>query len=212
MKKKLYIIGAGSVGGHVALNLTEYSKDFQLEGFFDDDPEKVGTEQYGYPVIGTISDANKLQDVALVIGIAFPKIKSGVIEKLSINNSVEFPSLIHHKAWVSNDVEIGKGVVIYPGATINYGSVIGDFVVLNMNCALGHHTKIGNYSSFAPGVKTGGHTTVEKLVDVGIGVSTLQNITIGSHSTIGGQAMVIEDIPPKSTAVGIPARVIGRPS
>ena len=208
--KRLYIIGAGSVGGHVALNMNEYSDEFEVAGFLDDDPNKIGTEQFGSKVVGKVEDVLKLKDAFIVIGIAFPDTKRHILDKISKNSSLNYPTLIHSHSWVSNDVSIGKGAIIYPGTTINYGSELGDFVVLNMNCALGHHTSIGTYSSLAPGVNTGGHTVIEEGVEIGIGSSTLQDVRIGAGSVVGGQSMVTKNVAPHSKVVGIPAKNIVR--
>lgn len=208
MKEKLYIIGAGSVGGHVALNIEDYTNEFEIAGFFDDDPEKIGTKHFGFKVLGAIEEVIDIDNASIAIGIAFPKAKQKIIERLSGNLTLNFPSLIHRRAWVSKKVSIGNGCIIYPGTTINYGSKIDDFVVLNMNCSLGHHTQVGGYSSFAPSVSTGGHTIIERSVEVGIGASTLQGVHIGAGSTVGGQSMVIDNIKEGSTAVGVPAKMI----
>ncbi len=210
MKKELYIIGAGSVGGHIAHNIIEYSDEFAIAGFFDDDPQKVGTFQFGIETIGTVNDALTLDGANLFIGIAFPKSKRKIIEILSFNPTLKFPTLIHPKAWISSGVSIGRGCIIYPGISINYGSKIKDFVCINMNCSLGHHTVVGNYSSLAPGIKTGGNTVMEEGTDMGIGASTLQGIRIGADSIVGGQAMVVEDVEAGSTVVGIPAKMINQ--
>ncbi|SMO41389.1 acetyltransferase [Fodinibius sediminis] len=209
MKKKLYIIGAGSVGGHLALNISEYSKKFDVVGFLDDDPEKIGTQQFGLRVIGGVDKALDMKNAAVVIGIAFPKVKRELLMKLSSNSSLLYPTLIHERAWISQSVTIGKGCIVYPGTTINFRSEIQDFVVINVNCSLGHHTTVGRYSSFAPGVNTGGHTIIEEAVDMGIGVSTLQDIRIGRDSTVGGQSMVIHSVRPNATVAGVPAKIIG---
>jgi serine O-acetyltransferase len=50
--------------------------------------------------------------------------------------------------------------------------------------------------------------TIEDRVDIGCGVCVLGNVTIGHDSFIGANAVVVSDIPPFSTAVGVPARVI----
>jgi sugar O-acyltransferase (sialic acid O-acetyltransferase NeuD family) len=208
MKEELYIVGAGSVGGHLALNIEDYTDEFEIVGFFDDDPEKVGSEQFGFPVIGPVDDVLKLTEVGVAIGIAFPKVKQRIFNKLSSNSSLLYPSLIHNKAWVSREVLVGKGCIIYPGTMINYGSDIRDFACINMNCSLGHHTIVGAFSSLAPGVKTGGHTIIEEEVDMGIGSSTIQDIRIENGSTVGGQSMVTQNVASETTVVGIPSRVI----
>ena len=211
MTKPLYIIGAGSVGGHVACNFSGYHlSGYTLTGFLDDVPSKQGTELFGYPVHGGVEKALELESAGIVLGIAFPSAKAAIAERLSANKNLEYPVLIHEKAWVSREVTIGRGSIVYPGTAINYGSSVGDFVICNMNCSLGHHTTVKNFASLAPGVNTGGHTTIGEGVDVGIGSSTLQNVVIGNYSVIGGQAMVTRSIPARSVAVGVPAKVIKR--
>ena len=206
--KEIYIVGAGSVGGHVALNIEEYTKNYTIAGFFDDDPAKIGTRQFGFEVIGKVDEVLNLHNADVVIGIAFPNIKRKILGRLSANHSLQFPSLIHERAWISQGVSIGKGCIIYPGTTINFGSEIEDFVVLNANCSLGHHTRVGAYSSFAPDVSTGGHTTFGEGVDAGIGASTIQNMVIGAGSVVGGQSMIINNVSPGAIVAGVPARTL----
>jgi len=204
---KLYIIGAGSVGGHLALNLEQYTRDFELMGFLDDHPKKIGSDFCGFPVLGPVSEVLSLGEANLVLGIAFPKIKERIYRKLGGQSRFNWPVFIHKKAWVSQDVAIGPGSIIYPVATVDFGARIGSFVVINTNCSVGHETTIGNFASLAPGVATGGRTVIGDGVDMGIGSSTIQNVAIGENSVVGGAAMVIRDIPAGSVAVGVPARV-----
>ena len=208
MKKKLYIVGAGSVGKHLAANINDYTNEYALTGFFDDDPKKIGQEYFGCPVVGRTDRVNELDSAAIVLGIAFPKVKAQLVKSFELNKNLSFPSFIHPAAWVSKGVLIGGGSIIYPGSMINYGSKIGKFVVMNMNCSIGHHTAIGDYSSLAPGVNTGGHTTIGERVDLGIGASTIQNIEIGNDCIVGGQCMIIRNIGPESTVVGVPGKII----
>ena len=74
MKRKLIIVGAGSVGLHLALMQNMYGiKKNTLIGFVDDDPGKQAGSYYGYPVLGTLSYVLEQQDIDVVIGIAFPE-------------------------------------------------------------------------------------------------------------------------------------------
>lgn len=207
--KNLYIIGAGSVGGFAATSFSEFNLNYNLIGFLDDDEKKIGTQFCGLPVIDKVDSIIDLKDAAVVIGVAFPQMKKNIFERIKSNITLEFPSLIHPKAWISKDVTIGKGVIIYPNCSINYSSVIGDFVVMNMNCALGHHTTVEKYCSLAPGVNTGGHTIFKEGCDIGIGVCTKQYITVGENSVIGGQTMLTKDVQKKSIVFGVPGVVRG---
>jgi sugar O-acyltransferase (sialic acid O-acetyltransferase NeuD family) len=208
MKKKLYIVGAGSVGKHLAANINEYTNESELSGFFDDDPKKIGQEYFGCPVIGKTDRVNELVNIAITLGIAFPKVKAELVKSFVQNQTLSLPAFIHPSAWVSKGVLIGEGSIIYPGSMINYGSKISRFVVMNMNCSIGHHTVIGDYSSLAPGVNTGGHTIIGERVDLGIGASTIQNIEIGDDSIVGGQSMIIKNIRPGTTVAGVPGKAI----
>lgn len=207
MKRKIIIVGAGSVGGHVASNPSLFGIEGLIEGFVDDDPQKQNTVFCGFPILGPVSQLLKMSGISVVMGIAFPHIKRNLLTTLSQNQTLDYPSLIASNAWVSNECEIGKGSIIYPGTSINYGSVIGDFVVINMNCALGHHAVIGDYCSLAPGVLLGGHTTIGRATEMGIGSATLQGIEIGKDVIVGGQSMVISNIQDGVTVAGVPGRI-----
>jgi sugar O-acyltransferase (sialic acid O-acetyltransferase NeuD family) len=208
--KKTIIIGAGSVGGHIAHNLDLYGISGPLAGFLDDDPNKQGADCFGYPVLGPVSWILDKEGYDVVIGIAFPKIKEKIIALLAANSSLSYPTLVANNAWISQNVTLGKGSIIYPGTCINYGSSIGNFVVMNMNCAVGHNCTISSFCSLAPGVNLGGYTQIGKLTELGIGASTIQGVRIGEAAVIGGQAMVTKDILDGQTAVGVPAKVIAR--
>lgn len=207
MRNSLYIIGAGSVGGHLAANPHLYNMNYDSIVFLDDDPEKINTEYVGCRVEASTDYLLSIDfHCDVVIGIAFPGIKQKVYNRFKNNLRLNFISLVASNAWISNNVSLGIGCIIYPHTSINYGSVIEDFVVINMNCALGHHARVGKFSSLAPGVSFGGHTHIGRGVDVGIGASTVQRVTIGDGSIIGGQAMITQSFGSDSRIVGVPGR------
>lgn len=209
MSKKLLIIGAGSVGKFIAYNINEFTQPYDIIGFLDDDFQKHNTIMAGFPVLGPVSMLEEFsgKEIAIVWGIAFPKIKQQLFEKYK-NLTFDFPSFISKDAWISRNVEIGCGVIIYPGTSINYECTIDDFVVINMNCSLGHNSGVGHFSSLAPGVNFAGYTTVGRSVEIGIGVSTIQRVAINDYAVIGGQSMVVKDVDSNDIIAGIPARSI----
>ena len=84
-----------------------------------------------------------------------------------------------------------NGIVIHPDASIGANCLIFQQVTIGM----------GN----VPGVPViGGH------VDIGAGAKILGGIHIGDHAKIGANSVVLNDVPAGATAVGIPARIIGR--
>ncbi|PQO45981.1 serine acetyltransferase [Blastopirellula marina] len=84
------------------------------------------------------------------------------------------------------------GVVVHPSAQI------GPNCLLNANVVLG------------VGGKLPGHPILEGHVDIGAGACILGGVRLGEHSVVGANAVVLGDVPPFSTAVGAPARIIPR--
>lgn len=206
--KKLLIIGAGNVGGYISFNINEFP-GFELIGFLDDNPDKHGKEYYGLKVLGPVLDIDKFLSVDeplhVAIGIANPAVKKKIAKLLEGKNII-FPSLIPAHTWLSKKVIVGKGVILYPGVSVNYETVLEDFVIMNMNCAIGHNCHISAYSTLAPGVNLGGFTYIGTATDIGIGTSTRQGIKIGSSVVVGGQTMIARDIPDNVKVKGVPAR------
>ncbi len=96
--------------------------------------------------------------------------------------------------------EIGRGLFIDHGA----GVVIGETAIIGDDCTLYQGVTLGG-----TGKETGKrHPTLGNNVMVGAGAKLLGNFTIGDNAKIAAGAVVLRDVPPDSTAVGIPARVV----
>lgn len=113
--------------------------------------------------------------------------------------------------WLSQVAKFFTGIEIHPGAEI--GSDF--FIDHGMGVVIGETTIIGNNVTLYQGVTLGGtgkekgkrHPTIGDNVVVGAGAKVLGNITIGENSYIGANAVVIKDVPPNSTVVGVPGRI-----
>ncbi len=103
------------------------------------------------------------------------------------------------------------GVEIHPGARIGKGL----FIDHGMGVVVGETAVIGDNVTLFQGVTLGGtgkeqgkrHPTIGNNVVVGTGAKVLGNITVGDNSYIGANAVVIRDVPPNSTVVGVPGHV-----
>lgn len=104
------------------------------------------------------------------------------------------------------------GIEIHPGATIGRKFFIdhGTGVVIGETC------EIGNNVTIYQGVTLGGtgkeqgkrHPTLHDNVLVATGAKVLGSITIGENAKIGAGSVVLKDVPPESTVVGIPGKVV----
>ena len=101
---------------------------------------------------------------------------------------------IHPGAQFGKRVFIDHGMGVVVGET----SVIGDDVLIYKGVVLGGTTS----------KKTKRHPTIEDGVIIGSGAKVMGNITIGQYSKIGAGAVVLKDVPPESTCVGIPGRIV----
>ena len=105
-------------------------------------------------------------------------------------------------------IEIHPGASIGDGVFIDHGSgvVIGETTVVGDNCVIYQGATLGG-----TGKETGKrHPTLGKNVMVGSGARVLGPINIGDNAKIAANAVVLMDLPPNSTAVGVPARVVKR--
>lgn len=106
------------------------------------------------------------------------------------------------------------GIEIHPGATIGHGVFIdhGMGVVIGETCEIGDNVLIyQNVTLGGTGKDVGKrHPTIESNVMVGSGAKVLGPITIGHDSKIGAGSVVLHDVEPYSTVVGIPGRTVER--
>lgn len=114
--------------------------------------------------------------------------------------------------WISHFSRWLTGIEIHPGATIGrrffidhgMGVVIGETAIINDDCTLYHGVTLGG-TSWNKGKR---HPTLERGVVIGAGAKVLGPITLGEEAKVGSNAVVVRDVPPGATAVGIPARII----
>lgn len=112
---------------------------------------------------------------------------------------------------ISQMARFFTGIEIHPGAKIGKGL----FIDHGMGVVVGETSIIGDNVLLYQGVTLGGtglekgkrHPTIGDNVVIGGGAKVLGNITIGDNSYIGANAVVIKDVPPNSTVVGIPGRI-----
>lgn len=103
------------------------------------------------------------------------------------------------------------GIEIHPGACIGRRF----FIDHGMGVVIGETAIVGDDVLIYQGVTLGGaglekgkrHPTIGNNVVIGAGANILGNITIGDNSYVGANAVVIKDVPPNSTVVGVPGRI-----
>ncbi|MCH5207696.1 MAG: serine O-acetyltransferase [Oscillospiraceae bacterium] len=116
--------------------------------------------------------------------------------------------------WISQRSRHATGIEIHPGAKIGKGL----FIDHGAGVVIGETTEIGDNCTLYQNVTLGGtgkdvgkrHPTLGNNVMVGAGARVLGPFKIGDNSKIAANAVVLEEVPPDCTAVGVPARVVKR--
>ncbi len=212
MKQKFVIIGAGGFAREV-LDIFEAcndaGQDYEVLGYLVE-------AQYGQP--GTlINDKPILGDFdwltqhasegRLLCGVGDPAVRKRLVERAR-DCGARFGNIIHPSAILTRRVILGEGVVITAGCIFTNQIRIGNHVHVNLNCTVGHNAILGDFATLAPGVHVSGWVTLGEGCYVGTGANIIDRKAIGAWSMVGAGSVVIDDVPPYSTVVGVPAKVI----
>jgi serine O-acetyltransferase len=115
--------------------------------------------------------------------------------------------------FVSNVSRFLTGIEIHPGATIGrrvfidhgVGIVVGETAEVGDECTIYQGVTLGG-TSLTRGAKR--HPTLGRGVIVSAGAKVLGGFTVGDGARVGSNAVVLKEVPPGATAVGIPARIL----
>ena len=118
--------------------------------------------------------------------------------------------------WLSQIMRGITGIEIHPGARIGRNL----FIDHGMGVVIGETAEVGDSVTIYHGVTLGGtslqktkrHPTIEDHVVIGAGAKVLGAITVGAHSRIGANAVVVKSTPPNAVVVGVPGQIVVKDS
>ncbi len=116
--------------------------------------------------------------------------------------------------WISQRAVRKTGIEIHPGAKIGKGL----FIDHGSGVIIGETAELGDNVTLYQGVTLGGtgkeqgkrHPTLKDNVMVSAGAKVLGSFTIGENSKIGAGSVVLKEVPPNCTVVGVPGRIVKR--
>jgi len=114
--------------------------------------------------------------------------------------------------WISQRAARKTGIEIHPGATIGKGL----FIDHGSGVIIGETAIIGDNVTLYQGVTLGGtgketgkrHPTICDNVMISAGAKVIGSFTVGENSKIGAGSVVLEEVPPNCTVVGVPGRIV----
>ncbi|HEY0097745.1 MAG TPA: acetyltransferase [Pyrinomonadaceae bacterium] len=213
---QVIIVGAGGHGSELHAYLRELcvqGSGIEFLGFIDDhrprgawgDTEVLG----GLACLEEFLGA-RVGELHYITAVGSNTLRRTFVERLRrIDEQRLKPwTLQHPRAITGHGVEFGAGTCLAPGSIVTTNARIGSHCILNVNTSVSHDAVVGDYTNLNPGVVVAGNVEIGEGCYIGAGATLIDNVKIGEWSTIGAGAVVIGDIPPRVTAVGVPARVI----
>lgn len=114
------------------------------------------------------------------------------------------PRIAHRAAMILAQVSIGDPVIVQPGLYVIHGQIVIDGLVeIGPGAVIGPWVTIGLRAGNVQGA------TLERDVHVGTGAKVVGPVRIGAGAQIGANAVVVTDVEPGSTVVGVPAKDAG---
>lgn len=203
---KLSVLGAG---GHARVIAgTALACGYEVAEFIDDDPARWTTEWAGVKVRGPMSALLRPGCGPAIMGIGDNAVRRSLAERFPF---VDWQRVIHPTCWVQPSATIGAGTALVAGALVQPNAQIGNHVIINTGASVDHDCVVGDFVHLAPGVRLAGWVQVGTGAFLGIGSVAIDRVRIGEWAIVGAGAVVTDDVPPRTTVVGVPARPIRRP-
>lgn len=203
----MLVIGARGFAKEVLEVLHQTSQLDNLV-FYDDVNDDVQGKLYNqFPILKNIAEAEEFfskYDKRFTIGLGNPVIRRRLCEKFTQIGG-HFVSTVSSTAVIgSYGTEIGEGSNIMQHVAITNDVKIGKGVLINQLTSIGHDVIIGDFSEICPNVAISGNCSIGKNVFIGTGAILLPKISIGDNAVIAAGAVVKDDVPDKVLIAGIP--------
>lgn len=207
--RPLIIVGAGGLGREIAWLVADINRqkpEWDFKGFVDEGVQ--GNTVEGYPVLGPVEHLYDMSlNIWVVVAIADSRVRMKFVQQI-ISQGRKLATLVHPSVSMSDYVEIGAGSIICSGTVITTNVTLGQAAIINPGCFIGHDTELQNYVSLMPAANLAGEVKVGEGCYFGLNSCVINRTAIGEWSIIGAGAVVVDNIPAYSLAVGVPAKVI----
>ncbi|MBP5790688.1 MAG: acetyltransferase [Kiritimatiellae bacterium] len=196
--RDLFIVGAGGFGREAIwtverINSLSQQPAWRILGYADNDPKwKKGQNFEGYPILGTLDEADRdYPGASVFIALGNNKKRAEAYKRL---RGHDFPAIIDPKAQISPTTEFKHGNFIGAGAVIQVGSELGKFDIVGSNAVIGHDAVLGDFVNMGPGTVIAGGSKVGNGVSFYANSATMPRVTIGDGATISAGTGVKSDL------------------
>ncbi|ADU35001.1 NeuD/PglB/VioB family sugar acetyltransferase [Variovorax paradoxus] len=201
----LLIYGAGGLGREVLSALQTCGE--HVSGFVID-PGFPVPDMRGLQVRAERLETLWTPAVRLVLAVGDGRARQRAAQ--SLDAGAEFVMVRHPAAVIGSRVSIDAGAMLIGPCSITTDVSIGSHTLINPGCTIAHDCVLEDFANLGPSCALAGRVTVREGANLGVGVSVAPGVVIGAWSTVGAGAVVIRDVEPGTTVVGVPARLIQR--
>ena len=200
------LVGAGGLAREVVPLLAEQGNP--IVGVLDDRHASLPAHVGGVPVLGPLDAVLEAPHAHLVVTVGSSTARRIVVRRLLDLDVApdRFATVVDPTVRNPGRCRIGRGTILLAGVTITADATLGDHVVAMPGVTITHDCVVGDFATFAAGVSLGGACIVGEGAYLGMNSSVRQGVTVGAASTVGMGAVVLADVPPGETWVGVPAR------
>jgi len=214
-RKRIVVIGAGGMAREIQWLIREINLVdplYEFLGYVISDWNRCGQYDSREAILGdyTWLEENRRSIDAVAVGIGTPAARLKVGHDLrAILPEAEWPALIHPSVILDRaSSSVGDGVQICAGTVATVNITLETLALCNFGCTLGHEAMLGEGSVVNPGANLSGGVVLGSGVLVGTGAQILQYCRVGDGAIVGAGAVVVEDVAPRTTVIGVPARVL----
>jgi sugar O-acyltransferase (sialic acid O-acetyltransferase NeuD family) len=214
-RKKAVLVGVGAQAKYVC-DILMGNNSVNLIGYVDLEPHRTDRAEWlerlrlgGFSRLQNIEAAIDQGADCAIVCHADPHQKqrlSHIVDSLKLHHL----SAIHPDASVSRLAEIGAGSIINAGAVVQPFARLGRGAMVHARTVVEHDNVLGDFVNLGPGVSLAGHVSCGDRVRAYTGAIVIPQIALGADCTIGAGAVVLQNVAPGTTVVGVPARPIGR--
>ncbi|MFL6675687.1 MAG: acetyltransferase [Massilia sp.] len=208
---RIAVFGAGGFGREVLQLIRDINAvraTWSCVGFIVDSAYESQASVAGLPVLGGIEWLSANPDVHVVVAVGSSAARWRICRRIRDQCSNPFAVLIHPRAWMGENVQVGKGSVICAGALITTDITIGEHVQVHVGSAIGHDAVLGDFVTLNPRVTVSGNVHLRDGTEAGAASTIIPGCELGPWAILGAGAVVTKAVKQNCTVVGVPARII----